>query len=84
MPLFNLQALEQTVKDVTAFMEMFPDLSEEDLSKIRFECFAALPFSECLDLCEKCNKKILTKGDTIFLISRVAPKHIHQTNSQSK
>ena len=58
------QSLKQTAWDVEVFLELFPDLTEEDLDKINFITLSVLPATTTsTDICSECQKHIVFRDD---------------------
>ena len=59
------ESLGQALKDVGLFLTMFPDLTLEDLTKIKFITMSILPttLSKSLPICSNCHKSVIFRED---------------------
>ena len=57
-------SLKQTARDVEVFLKLFPDLTEEDLDKIKFITLSVLPATtKSTEICSECQTHIVFRDD---------------------
>ena len=59
------ESLSQTRRDLSLFLEIFPDFTFEHLDKIKFSTLSILPatLSHYLNICLNCRKSIIFRED---------------------
>ena len=81
------ESLGQTLRDLSVFLQIFPQLTQDDLNRLDFITLSILPatLSDGFDVCSACNKVVVFRNDLNpnFRTFQSLAKSLHADMTQS-